>query len=73
MPTTEKKYPDWVQEYRTKGTTVKTKGDACYLYKRTSRRVKGKKYLQPVDTYIGIITPDGVIKSGKKESVIIKR
>lgn len=52
MPVTGKKYPDWVQKYRTKGTTVKKKGDSYYLYKRTSRRVKGKKYPQPVDTYI---------------------
>lgn len=66
MPT-EKKYPDWVQEQRTRGTTVKKKGDTYYLYKRTSRRVPGKKYPQPVDTYIGIITPEGVIKSGKKK------
>ena len=54
MPVTEKKYPDWVQKYRIKGTTVKKKGDSYYLYKRTSRRVKGKKYPQPVDTYIGV-------------------
>lgn len=67
MPVTEKKYPDWVQRYRTKGTTVKKKGNAYYLYKRTSRRVKGKKYPQPVDTYIGVITPDGVIQSNKKK------
>ena len=39
MPVTEKKYPDWVQKYRIKGTTVKKKGDSYYLYKRTSRRV----------------------------------
>ena len=25
MPVTEKKYPDWVQKYRAKGTTVKKK------------------------------------------------
>lgn len=67
MPMTEKKYPDWVQEQRTRGTTVKKKGDSYYLYKRTSRRVPGKKYPQPVDTYIGIITPEGVIKSEKKK------
>lgn len=67
MPVTEKKYPDWVQKYRTRGTTVKKKGDAYYLYKRTSRRVKGKKYPQPVDTYIGVITPEGVIQSKKKK------
>lgn len=67
MPTTEKVYPDWVHAYRTKGTTVKKKGEAYYLYKRTSKRVPGKKYPQPVDTYIGIITPNGVVKTNKKK------
>ena len=67
MPRTEKVYPDWVQEYRTKGTTVKKKGETYYLYKRTSRRVPGKKYPQPVDTYIGVITPEGIMKSDKKK------
>lgn len=67
MPITEKKYPEWVQEKRTRGTTVKKKGDTYYLYKRTSKRVPGKKYPQPVDTYIGIITPEGIIKSGKRK------
>lgn len=67
MQRTEKVYPDWVQEYRTKGTTVKKKGENYYLYKRTSKRVPGRKYPQPVDTYIGIITPQGVIKSEKKK------
>ena len=32
MPKTEKVYPEWVQNYRKKGTTVKKKGDAYYLY-----------------------------------------
>lgn len=67
MPVTEKKYPDWVQKYRIKGTTVKKKGNSYYLYKRTSRRVKGKKYPQPVDTYIGVITPKGVVQSNKRK------
>lgn len=67
MPVTEKRYPDWVQAQRTRGTTVKKRGDTYYLYKRTSRRVPGKKYPQPVDTYIGIITPEGVIESKKKK------
>jgi hypothetical protein len=47
--------------------TVKKKGDAYYLYKRTSKRVPGKKYPQPVDTYVGIITPEGVLESKKKK------
>lgn len=67
MPKTEKTYPDWVQAFRTKGTTVKKRGDSYYLYKRTSKRVPGKKYPQPVDSYIGIITPDGVVESVKKK------
>lgn len=60
-------YPDWVQEQRTRGTAVKKVGGTYYLYKRTSKRVPGKKYPQPVDTYIGIITPDGIIESRKKK------
>lgn len=67
MPATRKVYPDWVQAQRTRGTTVKKKGDTYYLYKRTSRRVPGKKYPQPVDTYIGVITPDGVVESGRRK------
>lgn len=67
MPKTEKTYPEWVQKQRTRGTTVKKKGDAYYLYRRTSKRVPGKKYPQPVDTYIGIITPEGVVKTNRKK------
>ena len=58
----EKVYPEWVQQQRIKGTTVKKVGNTYYLYKRTSKRVAGKKYPQPIDTYIGIITPDGIIE-----------
>jgi len=39
----EKVYPEWVQQQRTKGTTVKKVGNTYYLYKRTSKRVPGKK------------------------------
>jgi hypothetical protein len=60
-------YPEWVQNYRTQGKTVKKIGNTYYLYKRTSKRVPGKKYPQPVDTYIGVITPEGIIQSGKKK------
>ena len=72
----EKVYPEWVQKFRKPGTTVKQKGDSYYLYKRTSRRIKGKKYPQPVDKYIGIITPDGVIESDRRRvslsSLVVK-
>lgn len=67
MPVTQKTYPEWVQKYRTRGKTVKKKGNTYYLYSRTSRRVPGKKYPQPVDTYIGIITPEGIIETKKKK------
>ncbi len=67
MPITQKIYPEWVQKQRTKGTTVKKKGDTYYLYMRTSKRVPGKKYPQPVDTYIGIITPEGIVETHKKK------
>lgn len=63
----EKVYPEWVQEHRKRGTTIKKRGDTYYLYKRTSKRVAGKKYPQPVDTYLGVITPEGVIYSDKKK------
>ena len=41
MALTEKKYPDWVQEQRAQGTTVKKKGNTYYFYKRASRCVSG--------------------------------
>ena len=37
-------YPEWVQNYRTRGKTVKKVRDTYYLYQRTSKRVPGKKY-----------------------------
>ncbi len=70
MRVNQKVYPDWVQKYRTKGTTVKKNGDIYYLYKRTSKRVPGKKYPQAVDTYIGVITPEGVRESHKKKIAV---
>ena len=70
MPRTEKKYPEWVQKHRRVGTTVKERNGKYYLYKRTSRRVPGKKYPQAVDTYIGVITPDGVIESNRRKVTI---
>lgn len=63
----KKVYPDWVQAHKVRGTTVKKVGGNYYLYKHTSKRVPGKKYPQPVDTYIGLITPGGVIQSKKKK------
>lgn len=62
-------YPDWVQSYREKGTTIKKVGNNFYLYKHSSKRVPGKKYPVPVDTYIGKITPNGVEKEQTKRKV----
>ena len=64
-----KVYPDWVQKYREKGTTVKKVGNNFYLYRHSSKRVPGKKYPVPVDTYLGKITPDGLEKEQAKRKV----
>jgi len=69
-------YPDWVNSYKTRGTSIKKVGNNYYLYKTTSHRVPGKKYPQAVSEYIGIITEDGVKETGKKvvqsEDVIVR-
>jgi hypothetical protein len=61
------KYPDWVNAHKTKGTSVKKVGDSYYLYATTSKRVAGKKYPQPIQKFIGTITPDGVTKSNVRK------
>lgn len=63
----KKVYPDWVQEQKTRGTTVKKVGNNYYLYKHSSKRVQGKKNPVPVDTYIGKVTPDGIEKGTAKK------
>lgn len=65
-----KVYPDWVQKQKTTGTTVKKVGNNYYLYKHSSKRVRGKKNPVPVDTYIGKITPEGIEKSAAKKVVV---
>lgn len=56
-------YPDWVNAFKEKGTSIKKVGNEYYLYSATSKRVPGKKNPQPVEKYIGIITREGVIKT----------
>lgn len=56
-------YPDWVNAYKEKGTSIKKVGNEYYLYHSTSKRIPGKKYPQPVQEYIGTITREGVIKT----------
>lgn len=53
--------PEWVQQYKTQGTTVKKIGNNYYLYYATSKRVPGKAYPVSVQTYIGKITENGVV------------
>ena len=67
---TNRVYPDWVQEQKTTGTTIKKVGNNYYLYKHSSKRVPGKKNPVPVDTYIGKITPVGIEKSGSKKVAV---
>jgi len=56
-------YPDWVNAFKEKGTSVKKVGNEYYLYRATSKRVPGKKYPQPVEEYLGVITREGVIRT----------
>ena len=56
-------YPDWVNAYKERGTSVKKVGNEYYLYRSTSKRVPGKKYPQPIQEYIGTITKEGVIRT----------
>ena len=65
--TNKKVYPEWVQRHKERGTAIKRVGDNYYLYKHSSKRVPGKKNPVPVDTYIGRITPEGVVKGNKKK------
>jgi len=60
-------YPDWVNAYKEKGTSIKKVGNSYYLYKSTSKRVQGKKYPQPVQKFVGTITKDGVKRSKIKK------
>lgn len=60
-------YPDWVIAQKKKGQTIKKVGNNYYLYARTSKYVKGAKYPKTVDTYLGVITPEGVIPPKTKK------
>jgi len=56
-------YPDWVNQFKEKGTSVKKVGNQYYLYHTTSKRIPGKKYPQPVQEYIGTITKEGAART----------
>lgn len=61
------RYPDWVNQYKKKGTVIKKVGESYYLYSNTSKYVKGKKYPQPVQHFIGVVTREGVVESHKQK------
>lgn len=61
------KYPDWVNAFKEKGTAVKKVGGEYYLYRVTSHRVPGKKHPQTEQKYVGVITREGVVRSGVRK------
>ena len=61
--------PSWAQQYKKTGYDVRVKKGQYILFKISSKRVKGKKYPQPIQEYIGIITEnDGLIEKKRKIS-----
>ena len=58
-------YPEWVMQYKTKGTYINKVGDKYYLYAAHSVREKGTGKIRRIsDGYIGRITEDdGLIRS----------
>lgn len=59
-------YPDWVNQFKSKGTSIKKVRDKFYLYRHSSIYVKGKKYPKVIEKYLGVITPDGIRYSKKR-------
>ena len=64
-------FPDYVMKYKKKGYKIIQKGNQFYLYKTTSKRIEGFKNPQPINTYIGIITSEGLIKAKTRIENII--
>ena len=60
-------YPDWVNAFKVKGTSIKKVGNEYYLYHSTSKRIPGKKYPQPIQEYIGTITKEGVVRTNVRK------
>lgn len=57
-----KKYPNWVNKQHAPGTSIKQIGDNYYLYSVTSKYDKNKGYPTSIQSYVGKITKDGLIK-----------
>lgn len=63
-------YPDWVEQFRTKGTAINHVNGRYYLYKVHSERIKGTNKIRKVnDEYLGRITEDGLVPP--KDKVIV--
>jgi hypothetical protein len=60
-------YPDWVNRHKLKGTAVKKVGNSYYLYKVTSKRIPGMKYPQPIQSFLGTITRNGLVTTMKRK------
>ena len=53
--------PEWVLKYKKPGCTIKEINGKYYLYYATSRYDPNKSYPVSIQTYIGRITPEGVV------------
>lgn len=55
-------FPEWVEKYRKKGTTINESNGKYYLYKITSKYDPQKKSPRAVRIYLGKITEEGLIE-----------
>ena len=53
--------PEWVLKHKKPGCTIKEINGKYYLYYATSRYDPNKSYPVSIQTYIGRITPEGVV------------
>lgn len=59
-----RKYPDYIKNFKPKGTIVKKVRDVYYVYKATSKRVPDKSYpVQVIEGLVGKIDENGFHKS----------
>lgn len=63
----KKSYPDWVERYHTKGTSIKKLKNGYGLYRCTSVYDKDKGYPKSVQEYLGMITEDKGFIAKRKE------
>lgn len=62
-------YPKWVEKYRKKGVTIRKTKYGYGLYKCTSRYVKGKKYPETVQEFLGMVYEDkGFVAKSRRVS-----